>query len=271
MPQGQAARAALPRRPALQKPKHRVRSPKAEIEEFYRRLADEPADPADRARIHQSLYAAGRGRAVGAGDRCRRQQARPRRCSRSPTRRRRCSTLGEERLIELIRTIGLFRTKARNMIELSRILVERVWRRGAARPRGAGNAAGGRAQDRERGAQRRVRRADDRGRHAYLPGRQPHRARARARRRSRSSKALEAVTPRRVQARRASLADPARPLCVQGAQAGVPGLRRRRSLPLRRQDTPSGVDCRTGCRAAQTATAEPLREPKRRRGQRAEE
>ena len=33
--------------------------------------------------------------------------------------------LGEERVIELIRTIGLFRTKAKNVIALSRILVER--------------------------------------------------------------------------------------------------------------------------------------------------
>jgi adenine-specific DNA glycosylase len=33
--------------------------------------------------------------------------------------------LGEERLIELIRTIGLFRTKAKNLIALSRILVEK--------------------------------------------------------------------------------------------------------------------------------------------------
>jgi endonuclease-3 len=32
--------------------------------------------------------------------------------------------LGEERIIELIRTIGLFRTKAKNLIALSRILVE---------------------------------------------------------------------------------------------------------------------------------------------------
>jgi endonuclease-3 len=32
--------------------------------------------------------------------------------------------LGEERLVEMIRTIGLFRTKARNLIALSRILVE---------------------------------------------------------------------------------------------------------------------------------------------------
>ena len=32
--------------------------------------------------------------------------------------------LGEERLVEIIRTIGLFRTKARNLIALSRILVQ---------------------------------------------------------------------------------------------------------------------------------------------------
>ena len=32
--------------------------------------------------------------------------------------------LGEERIVELIRTIGLFRTKAKNLIALSRILVE---------------------------------------------------------------------------------------------------------------------------------------------------
>jgi len=35
------------------------------------------------------------------------------------------AALGEERLIELIRTIGLFRTKAKNLVALSRILVER--------------------------------------------------------------------------------------------------------------------------------------------------
>src|SRR6185503_8980582 len=33
--------------------------------------------------------------------------------------------LGEERIVELIRTIGLFRTKAKNLIALSRILVEK--------------------------------------------------------------------------------------------------------------------------------------------------
>src|ERR1700752_2524151 len=32
--------------------------------------------------------------------------------------------LGEERLVEVMRTIGLFRTKAKNLMALSRILVE---------------------------------------------------------------------------------------------------------------------------------------------------
>src|ERR1700688_5255896 len=32
--------------------------------------------------------------------------------------------LGEERITEMIRTIGVFRTKARNIVALSRILVE---------------------------------------------------------------------------------------------------------------------------------------------------
>jgi endonuclease III len=42
------------------------------------------------------------------------------------------AALGEERVAELIRTIGLFRTKARNVVALSRILVEKY---GAAVPR----------------------------------------------------------------------------------------------------------------------------------------
>ena len=94
--------------------------------------------------------------------------------------------LGEERVRELIKTIGLYRTKAKNVVALSRILVARARRAGAARPRGAGGAARRRPQDRQRGAQHRVRRADDRGRHPHLPRRQPHRPRARQGRRSRS-------------------------------------------------------------------------------------
>ena len=94
--------------------------------------------------------------------------------------------LGEERVTELIRTIGLFRTKAKNVIALSRLLVER---HGGVVPRerealealpGVGRKTASVVLE------RRLRRADDRGRHAHLSRRQPHRPRRRARRRSRS-------------------------------------------------------------------------------------
>ncbi len=79
--------------------------------------------------------------------------------------------LGEERLIGYIKSIGLYRTKARNVMKLSAILVER---QDAARRRAC-----------------------------------PREARA-----------------RQIQAARPSLAYPARPLCLQGAQARLPDLRR---------------------------------------------
>ena len=50
--------------------------------------------------------------------------ARPRRCSRSPTRRKKCSISARSGSNEFIRTIGLYRTKARNIIRLSRILLD---------------------------------------------------------------------------------------------------------------------------------------------------
>ena len=84
---------------------------------------------------------------------------------------------------------------------------------------------GRRPQDRERGAQHRLRRTDHRGRHAYLPRRQPHRPGAgqgRARGGRRAGEGGAAAVP----ARRAPLADPAWPLRLQGAQAGLPALRR---------------------------------------------
>ena len=45
------------------------------------------------------------------------------RCLRSPTRRRRWLALGEEHVRDLIKTIGLFRTKAKNVIALSQKLI----------------------------------------------------------------------------------------------------------------------------------------------------
>ena len=85
------------------------------------------------------------------------------------------AALGEERVRELIKTIGLYRTKAKNVVALSKKLIEEHGGE-VPRTRAALEALPGRRpQDRERGAQHRLRRADHRGRHPYLPRRQPHR------------------------------------------------------------------------------------------------
>src|SRR5262249_28660995 len=132
--------------------------------------------------------------------------------------------VGEERIVELIRTIGLFRTKAKNLIALSRILVEQ---HGGAVPRDRAALEalpGGGAQPRQGRAERRLWRADDRGRHAHFPGGQSHRTRpgedaAGGRDLARGGHAG------RIQALCSSLADPARPLCVPSAQARLSRLR----------------------------------------------
>ena len=65
-------------------------------------------------------------------------------------------------------------------------------------------------------------------------------------RRCRSARARHA---RALQAPRASLADPARALCLRCAEAEVPGLRHRRHLPLQGQDR-AGGRVRRGCALA---------------------
>ncbi|MGN5476981.1 hypothetical protein ACTMU2_08645 [Cupriavidus basilensis] len=77
--------------------------------------------------------------------------------------------LGEQGLEEYIKTIGLYKTKAKHVIQTCRILVEQhggkvLLDRGS----GHGGAAWRGPQDGQRGAEHRVRRVDHRGRHAYL-------------------------------------------------------------------------------------------------------
>ena len=102
--------------------------------------------------------------------------------------------LGEEALRDAIKTIGLFNTKAKNVIAV-RGADPRSWRRGAAHARGAGEAARRRAQDRQCRAQRRLRRGDLRGRHPHLPRRATAPASRRARTRSRSSSSWKRSCP----------------------------------------------------------------------------
>ena len=84
--------------------------------------------------------------------------------------------LGAAGLETYIKRIGLYRTKAKNILATCRLLLDQHRRRSAGHARRTRAAAGRRPQDRQRGAQYRVRPSDDRGRHAHLSRRQPHRA-----------------------------------------------------------------------------------------------
>ena len=144
-------------------------------------------------------------------------------------------TLGEAKVRDFIKTIGLFRMKAKNVDRAVEKTRRRARRQGADVARGAGSTAGRRPQDRQRGAQHRLRRADHRGRHPHLPRRQPHRAGARqdaARGRGQAGRGGAG----RLQAPRPPLADPARTLCLRRAPAAVREMPDRRSLQMAGQD-----------------------------------
>ncbi len=89
--------------------------------------------------------------------------------------------LGEDSVRDFIKTIGLYRNKARNVIELSRQLIANHGGEVPRASRGAGGVAGRRPQDRQRRSQRRLRRADDGRRYARFSCGQPHRSVERAR------------------------------------------------------------------------------------------
>ena len=144
--------------------------------------------------------------------------------------------LGEEALRQAIKSIGLFNTKARNVIALSQALIRDHGGEVPAPPRCPGGAARGRAQDRQCRPQHRLGRGDVRRRYPRVPGLQPHRPRTwqgplggRI-----ETRADGAPT---VPQRRPSLADPPRPLHVQGANPRMLALRGSRSLPVQTQDS----------------------------------
>ena len=94
----------------------------AEVEEAFRRF--QAAMPEPKGELHSVNRSRSWSRWC-----CRRRRPTPastrrrRRCLRSPTRRRKWSALGEDRVRDLIKTIGLFRTKAKNVIGLSEKLI----------------------------------------------------------------------------------------------------------------------------------------------------
>ena len=83
--------------------------------------------------------------------------------------------LGEAKVRDLIKTIGLFRGKAKNIIALSKKLIAEHDSEVPRTREALRSATRRRAQDRQCRAQHRVRRADHGGRYACLSRRQSHR------------------------------------------------------------------------------------------------
>jgi hypothetical protein len=148
--------------------------------------------------------------------------------------------LGVEGLEDYIKTIGLYRSKAKHLIATCRILVEQ---HGGEVPRTRAELEalpGGRPQDRQRGAQCGVRRGDDRGRHAHLPRWQPHRARA-GQDAARSGAQAGEAGAFRVPPARAPLAHLAWALHLRGTHAEVLGVRGGAVLRLQAEDAAAQV------------------------------
>ena len=141
------------------------------------------------------------------------------------------AALGEEKVRDFIKTIGLYRNKAKNVVELSRRLVAE---HGGQVPHnrealealpGVGrktanvvlNVAFG---EKTIAVDTHIFRVGNRT--AMAPGLTPFEVELN----------LEKVVPDSIQAARASLVDPARPLHLRRAQAAVRTLRHQRSLPL---------------------------------------
>src|SRR5436853_7599666 len=118
-----------PKRPSAKRPSAKRSSPKrrafskAEATEFYRRLAaSRPIPKTELEFINPftllvAVVLSAQATDVGVN------QATPALCPIADTPQKMLA-LGEERLTEMIRTIGLFRTKARNIIALSRMLID---------------------------------------------------------------------------------------------------------------------------------------------------
>ena len=155
--------------------------------------------------------------------------------SRLPIRRRRWSNSARGVCSRQIRTIGLFRSKAANVMALSRRLIAEYGskvpddRTALESLPGVGRKTANVVLNIAFGeptiaVDTHIFRVANRT--GLAPGKTPLRGRG----------GPGAHHPGRGQAARPSLADPARPLCLQGAQARLPGLPHRRYLPLPRQD-----------------------------------
>ena len=201
------------------------------------------ADPAPRSELEyvDPVHPARRRRPLRPGDRCRGQQGDAGAVCRRRHAGRKCWRFGEARLRDMVKTIGLYRNKAKNIIALSAKLVEETRRRGAAL---AGKFS---KPCRKWGARppmscstppsaSRVIAVDTHvfrvaNRIPLARGKTPSRGRARARKDRGGA----------IQAPRPSLARSARALRLQGASARMRALHHRGSVPLAGEEGVSGA------------------------------
>ena len=128
--------------------------------------------------------------------------------------------LGLDELKTYISSIGLYNTKAKNVIGHLPDPGRPVRRRSAALARGAGVSARGGPQDGERGVEYRLWRSDHCRRHPHLPGLEPDQAGARQDGRDRRAEITQ-IRAEGIFARCASLADFAREIYLHCAEAAV--------------------------------------------------
>ena len=148
--------------------------------------------------------------------------------------------LGEDRIREHIKTIGLFRNKAKNVLALSQALIERHDGQ-VPRARDALEALPGVGRKTANvvlneafgeptiAVDTHVFRVANRT--GLAPGKSPEAVEA----------TLQRVVPPQFKRGRASLADPAWALCLHRPPPGLPDLRRARDLPLSRQDAAARI------------------------------
>jgi hypothetical protein len=142
--------------------------------------------------------------------------------------------LGEDKVREYIKTIGLYRNKAKNVIALSQKLIDEFGGE-VPRSREALQSLPGVGRKTANVVLNMAWRTNHGGRHPRLPCRQPHRPRARQGSACRGA-GTGAGDPRRVHAARASLADPARPLHLRRTQAALRGLSDQRPVQVAGED-----------------------------------
>ena len=143
--------------------------------------------------------------------------------------------LGEAKVRDLIKTIGLFRTKAKNVVALSQMLVERTAARSRTIARRSKRCPASAARpptwcSMSPSASRPSRSTPT------FPRRQPHRPRRRQDA-ARSGNETDGSRAEALSAARPSLAHPARPLYLHRAPSAVRDLHHRRSLQMAGQDS----------------------------------